>query len=145
MLFTNGFPKGKVHLALAKYLPPFEEPSNQYPFILVTVRKLEHYNIGSMTRRCQTLMELYPEPVIDLNPEDAKRLGILEGAKVKVWNERGEAIFRAHLDKRVPEGLIYTDFHFESALTNILVSPGLDDLMETPEYKVSAVALLPLN
>jgi predicted molibdopterin-dependent oxidoreductase YjgC len=141
MLFTTGFPKGKVHLALAKHLQPLEEPSSEFPFLLVTVRKLQHYNIGSMTRRCKTLMNLYPEPVIDINPEDAKRLKILEGAKVRVWNRRGEVIFKAHLDERVPEGVLYTDFHFESALTNILVSPGQDDLMETPEYKVSAVAV----
>ncbi|MFN4196716.1 MAG: molybdopterin dinucleotide binding domain-containing protein, partial [Caldimicrobium sp.] len=72
-------------------------------------------------------------------PEDAKALNILDGAKVKVWNKRGEAIFRIRINSKVPAGYLYTDFHFESALTNILVSPGLDELMETPEYKVSAV------
>lgn len=139
MLFTSGFPKGKVHLALAKYLPPLEEANSEFPFILVTVRKLEHYNVGNMTRRCQSLTKLYPEPVVEINPEDAKILNILEGSIVRVWNKRGEVLFRAKLNPRVPQGYLYTDFHFEKALTNLLVSPGLDELMETPEYKVSAV------
>ncbi len=141
ILFTSGFPKGKIHLAIAKHIPPFEEPSSQYPFILVTIRRLNHYNIGSMSRRSPSLNKLYPEPVIDMNPEDAKELGIYEGARVRVFNERGEVIFRVHLEERVPRGQLYADFHFENALTNLLVSPGLDDLMETPEYKVSVVAI----
>ncbi len=144
ILFTSGFPKGKVHLALAKHLEPLERPTSEYPFILVTIRRLHHYNIGSMSRRCSSLFKLYSEPIVDINPEDAERLGILEGSKVKIWNERGEVIFKAHLNERVPSGQLYVDFHFESALTNLLVSPGLDELMETPEYKVSAVAVTPL-
>ncbi|MCS7200178.1 MAG: hypothetical protein NZ850_07530 [Caldimicrobium sp.] len=124
-------------------MPPLEEPEEEYPFILVTIRKLAHYNIGSMTRRVSSLMNLYPEAVLELNPEDAKRLGILEGAKVKVWNKRGEVFYRAHITDRVPQGMVFTDFHFDNALTNILVSPGLDELMDTPEYKVSTVAVAP--
>lgn len=143
ILFTSGFPKGKIHLALAKHVPPLEEPTEEFPFVLVTIRRLEHYNIGSMTRRAEPLMRLYSEPVIDINPEDAKTLGIHEGQKVRVWNKRGEVFFRAHITSRVPKGLLFTDFHFDSALTNILVSPGLDELMDTPEYKVSTVALAP--
>ncbi|MFN4131646.1 MAG: molybdopterin oxidoreductase family protein [Caldimicrobium sp.] len=143
MLFTSGFPKGKVHLALAKYLPPLEEATSEFPFILVTVRKLEHYNIGNMTRRSQALTKLYSEPVVELNPEDAKLRNILEGSLVRVWNKRGEVIFRAKLNHKIPQGYLYTDFHFEKALTNLLVSPGLDELMETPEYKVSAVNISP--
>ncbi|MDM7202863.1 MAG: molybdopterin dinucleotide binding domain-containing protein [Thermodesulfobacteriaceae bacterium] len=142
MLFVTGFPKGKVHLAIAKYIPPLEEASPEFPFILVTVRKLEHYNVGSMTRRSKSLLKLYSEPILDINPQDAARLNILDGVKVKVWNERGEVYFKAKLNSEVPLGYLYTDFHFESALTNLLVSPGVDELMETPEYKVSAVNIL---
>lgn len=144
ILFTTGFPKGKVHLALAKHVPPLEEPNEAFTFTLVTVRNLEHYNIGSMTRRSSSLLNLYPEPLVDINPDDAERLGILEGAKVRVWNNRGEVFYRARLDKRVPKGLVFTDFHFVDALTNLLVSPGLDELMETPEYKVSVVNIEPV-
>ncbi len=139
ILFTSGFPKGKVHLAIVKYVPPFEEPTPEFPFILVTARKLEHYNVGSMTKRSKALTRVYSHPIIELNPEDAKRLKFLEGALVKVWNKRGEVFFRVKLNSRVPQGLLFTNFHFESALTNLLISPGLDELMETPEYKVSAV------
>lgn len=145
MLFTQGFPKGKVHLALTKYVPPFEESSEEYPFILVTVRKLEHYNVGSMTRRSRNLLKLYAEPTIEIHPEDAKRLYIHEGIPVRIWNSRGEVVMKAHLNPRVPPGCLYTDFHFESALINMLVSPGADELMDTPEYKVSAVNIAPLK
>jgi predicted molibdopterin-dependent oxidoreductase YjgC len=141
ILFTSGFPKGKVHLAIARHIEPLESPTPDKPFILVTVRRLEHYNIGSMTRRVPSLMELYSQPIVDINPQDAKEYGILDGSKVKLKNDRGEVVFVARINPRVPKGYLYTDFHFDSALTNILVSPGLDELMDTPEYKVSAVSI----
>ncbi len=141
ILFTSGFPKGKVHLAMAKHVEPLEAPTAEKPFLLVTIRRLEHYNVGSMTRNSESLMKLYAEPIVDINPEDAQTLGIYNGMAVKLANERGEAIFKARINPRVPKGRLFADFHFDKALVNLLVSPGLDALMDTPEYKVSAVSL----
>ena len=59
----------------APYLPPGEEPDADYPFILVTGRRLEHYNAGTMTRRTANL-ELLPEELLEINPADAARLGV---------------------------------------------------------------------
>ncbi len=141
ILFTQGFPKGKVHLAIPRHIEPLESQTQEKPFILVTVRRLEHYNIGSMTRRSPSLMKLCSDPVVDINPQDAKEYGILDGSRVKLKNDRGEVMYFARINPRVPRGYLYTDFHFDKALTNLLVSPGLDELMDAPEYKVSTVAI----
>jgi predicted molibdopterin-dependent oxidoreductase YjgC len=94
-----------------------------------------------MTRRAPSLMKLSSQPIVDINPQDANAYGILDGSTVKLKNDRGEVVFKARINPRVPKGYLYTDFHFDTALTNILVSPGLDELMDTPEYKVSAVSI----
>jgi formate dehydrogenase major subunit len=38
-------------LGARPYLPSGEQPDVSYPMILVTGRRLEHYNAGTMTRR----------------------------------------------------------------------------------------------
>jgi formate dehydrogenase major subunit len=141
ILFTNGFPKSKIYLAIPKHIEPLETPTPDKPFILVTVIRLEHHKTGSMTRRAPSLTRLYSEPTVDVNPEDAKAYGLCAECFVKVKNERGEVIYKVKINPRVPKGYIYTDAHFDSALTNILISEGLDELTDTPEYKVTAVSL----
>ena len=51
-LYLHGFatPNGRAQLA-ARPLPPGEEADAAYPYTLITGRRLEHYNAGTMTRR----------------------------------------------------------------------------------------------
>ena len=55
-------------LAPRPWLPPGEQPDSAYPFVLVTGRRLEHYNTGSMTRRTANLA-LVPEEHPDVQPD----------------------------------------------------------------------------
>ena len=82
-LYHDGFatPDGRVHLASRPYLPPGEQSDEAYPFVLVTGRRLEHYNSGSMTRRTGNLALAAGER-LDLHPTDAARIGIPDGSRV---------------------------------------------------------------
>ena len=51
-------PDGRAALGTRPYLPPGEQPDEAYPFILITGRRLEHYNVGTMTRRTANLVLL---------------------------------------------------------------------------------------
>ena len=141
LLFTTGFPRKKIRLALSKYLPPEEEPDKEHPFILITGKRLSHFRCGGKTRRVEKLKSLYPYPVIEVNPADAERLGISTGSLVKVKNLRGEVKLKVHVNKRIPQGYLFTDYHFDEAPVNILVGDGADEFTETPEYKVVPVRL----
>mgnify|MGYP000429375904 CR=1 FL=1 len=44
----------------------------------------------------------------EVNPEDAKRLGIKSGDKVRLNNQRGEAFFVARVTTRVAPGVVRT-------------------------------------
>ena len=140
LMFTEGFPKpgGKASFALPKYWGPEEEPDPDYPFVLITGRRLYHYNCGSMTRRVAGLMEWLPEELVEINPKDARRLKIRERDRVRVITRRGEVVARAHITSRVNPGNIFMDFHFMEPLTNLLTSSGIDVKVHTPEYKVAA-------
>ena len=63
------------------HIPPAEEPSADYPMVMSTGRVLYHWHGGQMTRRSKGLMEVYGEALIEVNPDDAAKLG-LNGKKI---------------------------------------------------------------
>ncbi len=142
LLHTERFPRGRANFVPVSYIIPEEASDDEFPFILVTGRRLEHYNNGSMTRRCEGFELISREELVEIHPEDAKRLGIQDGQIVKVESRRGRVKVRAWVTERSKPGTVFMTFHFQDALTNILTSPGLDSKTLTPEYKVCAVRIL---
>jgi formate dehydrogenase major subunit len=141
-LYLDGFatPNGRAQLAAKPYLPPGEEPDASYPFLLVTGRRLVHYNAGTMTRRTDNLTLLDTER-IEVNPSDAERAGIGDGDAVSVTSRRGSVTLAADVTDRVAPGELFMSFHFPEALANALTSDAVDDVTSCPEYKVTAVQL----
>jgi len=79
------------------------------------------------------------EGYAEINPVDARRLGIAEGEKVRVVSRRGEIEIAARITGRVDEGVIFIPFHFAEAAANVLTIAALDPVAKIPEYKVCAV------
>ena len=134
--FTRGL--GKFHAC--EHLPAEELPDEEYPLYLTTGRVLYHWHGGEMTRRAKGLLEVYPETLVEISPEDASRLG-LNGAKtVRVVSRRGEMIAKAAVTNRVSPGVIFGNFHFpdEQNVNNLTIA-ALDPIAKIPEYKVCAV------
>ncbi len=136
-LFTRG--KGRFHAV--EYLPPAEYPDNSYPFLLTTGRLLQHFHTGTMTRRSNVLDTLVPQCLVEINPEDAKRLGVKDGDDVRVGSRRGEITVKAMVTDRSPEGSVFIPFHFAEAAANTLTNAALDPQSKIPELKVCAVRL----
>ncbi len=139
LLHTESFPRGRASFVPVSYVVPEEEADKEYPLVLVTGRRLEHYNNGSQTRRCVGFHEIAPEELVEINPDDAKALGIEDGQRVRVSSRRGAIKVRAKVTERSQKGVVFMTFHYQDALSNFLTSPGLDAKTLTPEYKVCAV------
>ncbi len=94
--------------SIPKWIEPFESLNHpvktlKYPFHLITPhpRQRTHsifHNIG-------ILKETYDQEVI-INPKDARKLGILPGDHIEVWNDRGRIVVLAHLSERVMPGVL---------------------------------------
>ena len=138
-LHKDRFTRGLGLFQAVEYIPPAETPDEDYPYLLSTGRVYYHYHTGSMSRRCQGLDEIYPKALAEINPSDAKELGVEDGAMVKVASRRGEVEVEAQLTERVPKGTIFMSFHFNEAAANVLTNPALDPVAKIPEYKVCAV------
>ena len=125
------------------YQPPPESPDEEYPFWLTTGRVLEHWHTGSMTRRVKELYQAMPEPFVEIHPEDARELGVSDGALVKVVSRRGELTLKASVRGRgLPQrGQVFIPFFDESKLPNLLTLDAHCPISKQPDYKKCAVRL----
>ena len=136
-------PGGKAQLAALPYKPPGTEADEEFPMILVTGRRLQHYNSGSMTRRTANL-ELLDREWMELHPDDAERLWIKDGDTVSVRSPTGRIEVEARITDRIVPGHVFTAFHFPEVRTNVLIGQSADVNTSCPEYKVVAVDVRPM-
>lgn len=136
-LHANVFSRGKGLFQPSEHIPPYETPDEEYPFLLSTGRILYHYNVT--TPYSKGIQSMWSEEFAQINPEDAARLEIETGDKVKVTSRRGEVTTRVEVTDKVMPGKIWMSFHHTASPTNVLTSPGLDPITKTGEYKVCAV------
>ncbi len=139
ILHIGAFPRGKGKFAPIEHVPPAERPDDDYPMILSTGRVLYHWHGGEMTRRAKGLMEVYGHSLVELNPDDALRLGLNGKRRVRITSRRGAIESEAWITDRVPPGMVYANFHFPEANANELTIAALDPISKIPEYKVCAV------
>jgi len=137
-------PGGRGRFAALPYKEPGDVADREFPLILVTGRRLEHYNAGTMTRRTANL-KLLDHDWLDIHPDDAGRLGIADGERVRVRSRVGQVEIKARLTRRIEPGHVFTAFHFPEVRTNLLLGSSADVNTSCPEYKVTAVAVRPVG
>ncbi len=76
---------------------------------------------------------------MEINPDDALKLGLNGNKRVRVTSRRGSIESEAWVTDRVPPGMVYANFHFPEASANELTIAVLDPVSKIPEYKVCAV------
>jgi formate dehydrogenase alpha subunit len=135
--FTRGLGKFNV----VDYRPSMELPDEDYPFILTTGRVLCQYHTGTMTRKVGDLNLLRGEELVEMNPEDAIALGVVDGELIEVTSRRGAVRAKARTTEKSPVGVVFMTFHFSETPTNVLTNPALDPVAKIPELKVCAVKL----
>jgi formate dehydrogenase alpha subunit len=133
--FTRGL--GKFHAV--EYRPPAESVSTDYPLILTTGRILEHWHTGSMSRRTGVLHDLHPHGAVEIHPDDALKLGIVDGDLVTIASERGKIETPVNVTDKTSPGLAFMAFHWRESPANMLTNAALDPVAKIPEFKVSAV------
>jgi formate dehydrogenase alpha subunit len=142
ILHVGQFTRGLGRFHVVEHLPPQELPDAEYPMLLTTGRVIYHWHGGEMTRRAQGLLAVYPESLVEINPDDAARLGLNGHRTVRLKSRRGEMVAEAVITDRVSPGLIFGNFHFSGQQNvNNLTIAALDPVAKIPEYKVCAVRL----
>jgi formate dehydrogenase major subunit len=122
-----------------QWRPPAEVVDSEYPLILTTGRSIWHWHTGTMTRRSKTLDNEVKTGWVEIQTDDARRLGINDGELVRVSSRRGEIEIPARVTEEIKEGEVFIPFHFKECAANILTNNALDCRALIPEYKACAV------
>jgi assimilatory nitrate reductase catalytic subunit len=141
-LFADQFahPGGRARFHAVPYRPPEEVPDAEYPLYFTTGRYKEHYNSGAQTRLVASLVDIRPEPRLQIHPRLAAQLGVVDGAMLLVESRRGAVSFSAQLSTDIRPDTLFAPFHWGGRqAANRLTMPALDPVSRMPEFKVCAV------
>ncbi len=141
IMHVGKFSRGLGWFYPTVYVPAAELPDKEYPTMLTTGRILYHYTTRAMTGRTPGLMEISGHSFIEVNSEDAKALGIVDGERIRVKSRRGEITSEARVSEKTSPGEVWMPFHFPDGDANWLTNPALDKFARIPEYKVCACRL----
>lgn len=140
ILHVGQFTRGRGKFMPVEHIPPAELPDDDYPFLLSTGRVLYHWHGGEMTRRARGLLEVYAQSLVEVNPDDALKLGLNGNKRVRITSRRGQIEATAWVTDRVPPGMVFANFHFPgNQNVNVLTIAALDPVAKIPEYKICAV------
>ena len=123
---------------------PLSEPTDaEYPFTLLTGRgTASQWHTQTRTGKSAILRKLYPQDAyLEVNQEDAKSLGLIDGDQVEVNSRRGSVPMRTVITPSVRPGQVFAPMHYECV--NRLTKSTFDPYSRQPSYKACAVRLRP--
>ncbi|WP_077489757.1 molybdopterin oxidoreductase family protein [Sinomonas mesophila] len=161
-LFADRFahPDGRARLVAVRASSPLPGAGPEAgAFQLATGRLLEHYQSGAQTRRVEALSAAQPEVRLSLHPAPAARLGITDGAWVRVRRQPATAaaggarqgtqpepvvLARAELTADIRPDTVFLPFHFPGlAAANQVTEQRTDPISGMPEFKTPRVFVEP--
>lgn len=144
-------PRGRAILKAADYRAPLEEPDDTYPFWLTTGRLVYHFRTRTRTGRSPALQEAAGEAFVEIDEQDAARLGIRDGQLVEVSSRRGSVELQARVlgPGGILPGHLFIPFHYgywddtEGRLraANELTLTAWDPVSKQPLFKCAAAAV----
>jgi predicted molibdopterin-dependent oxidoreductase YjgC len=94
-----------------------------------------------MTRNSPSLEREINECFLEMHPEDAAELKVLDGDWVVIASRRGSVSTRVKLTDGARRKTVFMPFHFVESRANVLTNPAFDPIAKIPEYKVCAVKI----
>jgi ferredoxin-nitrate reductase len=127
-----------------------EPPDPNYPFVLTTGRVYGHWHTQTRTGRIPKIVQMHPDPFIEIHPRDAEKLGIQDETWIEVRSRRGMARFKAQVTKAIAPGTVFVPMHWgalwaDKSEANALTHPESCPDSLQPELKACAVQLSPVS
>ena len=144
IMHIDEFVRGKGRFIITQYVPTDEKVTKRFPLILTTGRILSQYNVGAQTRRTENV-RWHSEDRLEIHPHDAEERGIRQDDWVGIESRSGQTVLRATITENVQPGVVYTTFHFPESGANVITTDNSDWATNCPEYKVTAVQVMPVT
>jgi formate dehydrogenase major subunit len=139
-LWEDPVPGNRAPFVPVDHDPPVDRLDDDYPIRLTTGRRLDSYNTGVQTAG-------YTSPLrrgesLDISPEDAERLELVDGEVVRVTSRRGSVEVPIRIDPSLRPGLTFMTLHFQDDVaTNLLTIDATDPKSGTAEFKATAIRI----
>ncbi len=143
-LFADGqfhHPDGRAKFLFEDPRPMPEAPNKEFPLLLLTGRGTAvQWHTQTRTAKSDVLRKLAPERIyVEINPQDARRLGIRPQDVVEIESRRATIRAQAFITPTVAPGQIFLPMHYPTA--NRLTDAVFDPYSKQPSYKACAVSL----
>jgi ferredoxin-nitrate reductase len=127
-----------------------EPPDAAYPLVLTVGRYLEQWHTMTRTAHVARLMGPHPQPVLEVNPADARLYGLIDGGRAEVCSRRGAVTAKVLITDRIRQGTVFLPMHWGAAQehaceANRLMHELACPISQQPELKAAAVALKPIT
>ena len=139
-LWEDPVPGNRVPFVAVDHDPPVDKLTDEYPIRLTTGRRLDSYNTGVQTGGYSSPLRRGESR--DISPEDAERLGLVDGERVCVTSRRGQVEAPVRIDESLRPGLTFMTLHFQDDVaTNLLTIDATDPKSGTAEFKATAIRI----
>jgi assimilatory nitrate reductase catalytic subunit len=152
-LFGDGerFPTddGRARFVPTPYRPLTVPADKHWPLLLNTGRVRDQWHTMTRTGLAPRLMAHRREPLLDVHPDDAAQLGLVEGGFARVESRHGATVLPTRLSADQRPGEVFAPMHWTDRFTSAgpvgrLVGAATDPISGQPELKATPVRVTPV-
>ncbi|MGH6697616.1 molybdopterin-dependent oxidoreductase [Sphingopyxis sp.] len=128
---------------------PLPEPLAKWPLTLNTGRYRDQWHTMTRTGLAPKLARHREEPLVEVHPDDAARLGLADGGLARVETPQGESVYRTAVSEGQRRGELFVPIHWtdrtsSGGRTGLLPRPLVDPVSGQPGFKRTPAAIAPV-
>ncbi|HEX3496463.1 MAG TPA: molybdopterin-dependent oxidoreductase [Methylocella sp.] len=151
-MFADGrffTPSGRARFIAIEEPVLAESPDEDFPFLLNTGRVRDQWHTMTRTGLSPRLTSHMPDPFVEVNPDDAHKLGLTADGFAWVWTATGSAVLRVNITAAQAPGRIFVPIHWNDetagrARVGPLVHRFTDPHSGQPDSKAIPADLAPV-
>jgi len=148
-LFADGkfaTPTGRARFVPIDFAGIASPPTTEWPFILNTGRVRDQWHTMTRTGLSPRLSVHVPEPFVEVHPDDAAMLGLVQGALARIETIYGAATVRTLVNEGARRASIFAPIHWSATNSSAgrigaLIHPLIDPHSGQPEAKATPARL----
>jgi arsenite oxidase large subunit len=140
-LYTDGkfgAKDGKAHFMETQWrglqAPGKDQQKAKFKYLINNGRTNHVWQNAYLDQQNDFVMDRWPYPFIDMNPDDMKDLGVKEGDLVEVFNDDGSTQAMVYPTPSAKKGETFMLFAYPSGVMGNVINDGVNELI-IPNYK----------
>ncbi|KQM56861.1 MULTISPECIES: nitrate reductase [unclassified Sphingomonas] len=126
---------------------PLAAPLKDWPLTLNTGRYRDQWHTMTRTGLAPKLARHREEPLVEVHPEDAARLDIVDGGLARVATPQGDSLYRVCVTNSQRPGELFTPIHWtdqtsSGGRTGLLPRPLTDPVSGQPGFKSTPASIV---